>query len=144
MPLIEIKRLVPKIKKLNVPQIGVDSGKIRPFFLKIKTFFQDKVFKIFKSPVFNIVLSSLVLAVAIIQVAFSVMVYKVKAEDKVTRNVAKVIPFPASLVNYDSITYDQYLDEKDYIHHFYQSTKQEDVDLAEIDKQVLNNSRRIN
>jgi parvulin-like peptidyl-prolyl isomerase len=37
-----------------------------------------------------------------------------------------------------SVSYSQYLDEKDYIHHFYESTKQQNIDLAEIDKQVLN------
>lgn len=80
----------------------------------------------------------LVVLVSIAEIVFGVLIYKNKASDKITRAVAKAVPFPVAVVDYDVITYGQYLNEKDYIYHFYESTKQTDIDYGEIDKQVLN------
>ncbi|OQA04327.1 MAG: Foldase protein PrsA 1 precursor [bacterium ADurb.Bin400] len=77
------------------------------------------------------------LIVVVFQGIFAVMIYGLKKEDKVTRAVASVIPFPVALANHNVVTYDDYLKEKDYIHHFYGATKQENVNFNEIDRQIL-------
>lgn len=93
--------------------------------------------KVYESKIFKTIILSLIVLLSLVQIVFGVLIYKFQAEDKVTRLVAKIIPFPIAVVSYDIITYNQYLAEKDYIHHFYNSTQQEGVDLAEIDKQIL-------
>ncbi|MFA5926987.1 MAG: peptidylprolyl isomerase [Patescibacteria group bacterium] len=79
----------------------------------------------------------LAIIIALTQVVFAVMIYGFKKEDKVTRAVAAVIPYPIAIVNTQTVSYKEYLNEKDYIRHFYSTTKQEDVNLSEIDKQIL-------
>lgn len=64
------------------------------------------------------------------------MIYAFKKDTADVRFIAKIIPFPVAIVNYDVVTYNKYLHEKDYVHHFYNSTKQEGVDFTEVDKQV--------
>jgi len=76
--------------------------------------------------------------VALVQVGFGVMVYKFKSTDKFTRIAAKIIPYPAAIANQDVITYSEYLSERDYIHHFYESTGQTGIDYAAIDKEITN------
>lgn len=76
-------------------------------------------------------------ALSIMETVFAVLIYGFKKEDKITRFVATVIPYPAVIVNQDTITYHQYLKEKDYIHHFYSATGQTDVDLAAVDKEIV-------
>jgi len=81
----------------------------------------------------------LVLAVflSLIQAAFAVMIYGFKADDKITKTVASVLPYPIAVANYDFVTYKEYQNEKDYIHHFYAATEQEGIDYNMIDGQIL-------
>lgn len=76
--------------------------------------------------------------IAIAEIGFGVMVYKFKSTDKFTRIAAKIIPYPVAVANQDIITYAKYLQERDYIHHFYASTGQEGIDYATIDKEITN------
>jgi len=79
----------------------------------------------------------LVILLALAQLGFGVMIYGLHSEDKATRVAAKIIPFPVAVSNAYFITYADYLAEKDYIHHFYSSTKQGGVDYQQIDQQIL-------
>lgn len=79
----------------------------------------------------------LVVIAALIQLVFAVMIYGFKSENKATVWVAKVLPYPVAVVNYDFVTYSEYQNEKSYIHHFYASTQQGTVDYKEIDSQIL-------
>lgn len=76
--------------------------------------------------------------VAFVQIGFGVMVYKYKSADKATRIASKIIPYPVAVANQDVITYADYLQERDYIHHFYSSTGQSGIDYAAIDKEITN------
>ncbi|MEK9156410.1 MAG: peptidylprolyl isomerase [Patescibacteria group bacterium] len=79
----------------------------------------------------------LVFVVAVIEVVFAVLIYGYHKDDRFTRLAARFIPYPAVVYNHKVITYSQYLAERDYIYHFYKATEQENVSLAEIDKQIL-------
>jgi parvulin-like peptidyl-prolyl isomerase len=104
----------------------------------IKSFFSDGKFNRFMNArATKIVLLVLVLLIALVQIAFGVLIYGYKSEDKVTRVIARIIPFPVAIANQDFITYNDYLHEKDYIHHFYKATEQDKIDFAEINKQIL-------
>jgi foldase protein PrsA len=79
-----------------------------------------------------------VVAFAIVEIVFAVLIYGFRSEDKVTRIAAKIVPFPIAVANQDFVSYNDYLFEKDYIHHFYSSTQQTDIDLGAVDAEVLN------
>lgn len=107
----------------------------------IKYFFaSEKVKHVLTSKIIKGVCLFFVLLIALAQVVFGVLIYGFKSEDKATRVVSKIIPFPAAVANQDFITYADYLHEKDYIHHFYQATEQGNVDFTEIDKQIIDQS----
>lgn len=78
-----------------------------------------------------------VVVLALVQFVFSIMIYGFKSETKSTKTVAKILPFPIAVVNYDFVTYSEYQSEKDYIHHFYASTQQGKIDYKNIDSQIL-------
>lgn len=139
-----------KFVKLAGEKIGIFFKKISPIFVKIKELFLfigGKIKIVLNSAVLKKVFSSkwtrgiafaLLMLFALGQVLFGILIYGFKSEDKVTRIAAKIVPFPIAVVNQDFITYDDYLHEKDYIHHFYQTTQQDKVDFGEIDKQIVN------
>jgi parvulin-like peptidyl-prolyl isomerase len=79
----------------------------------------------------------LIIVLGLVEVVFAVMIYGFKRGDKATRAVANVVPYPAAITSFGFVSYGNYLSEKAYIHHFYTSTKQENVAFAEIDKQIL-------
>lgn len=97
----------------------------------------DKFNQFFASKIVKRIGFALVVLIVIVQIAFGVLIYGFKSEDKATRIIAKIIPFPVAVANQDFITYGGYLHEKDYIHHFYKATEQDKVDFNEIDKQIL-------
>lgn len=66
-----------------------------------------------------------------------VLIYGFKYDTNVIRITSKIVPYPIAIVNYDFISYKQYLSEVDYIHHFYTATQQEGIDYKEIDRQIV-------
>lgn len=106
---------------------------------KIKSVLQsDLVKRFFASKWTKGITFCLIILFGLAQLVFGILIYGFKSEDKITRTAAKVIPFPVAVVNQDFISYADFLHEKDYIHHFYGATQQDQVDYAEIDKQILN------
>lgn len=77
-------------------------------------------------------------ALGVIELAFAVLIYGFHSTDKATRIAAKVVPYPAAVVNQGFISYNEYLTERDYIHHFYNSTGQADLDYKAIDSEIIN------
>lgn len=124
----KIKSLGDKIKKIFA-KLAI---RLIPLLSKLGILRQKKIFRVLLSS-----LPILVLVAAILQVAFAVMIYGLKKEDRITRSIASVIPYPVAIVNAQTVSYREYLNEKEYIRHFYSSTKQEDVNFSEIDKQIL-------
>ena len=120
-----------KVKTIKLP--GGD--KIKDFGAKAKN---SNAIKFLGSSKFIKFVIWLLFIVAIIQIGFGVMVYKFKSTDKFTRIAAKIIPYPVAIANQDVITYEDYLEERDYIHHFYASTGQEGIDYVAIDKEITN------
>lgn len=122
-------KMPEKLKKIKLP----GKEKIKGFGVKIK---DSSVVRFLISPKAIKVLIWIFFVIAIIQIGFGVMVYKFKSEDRATRIASKIFPYPVAIVNQDVITYSEYLQEKDYIHHFYASTSQTDIDYASIDSQI--------
>ncbi len=79
----------------------------------------------------------ILLIILVAQIFFGVMIYGFKAEDRITRIAAKIVPYPIVIVNYNVVTYNDFLVEKDYIHHFYEATKQDTSNFSDVDKQIL-------
>ncbi|MFA4995624.1 MAG: peptidylprolyl isomerase [Patescibacteria group bacterium] len=106
--------------------------------VSIKSFFtSEKVKSFLTSKVTQRICLFLIILIVLVQIVFGILVYGFKSEDKATRIVSKIIPFPVAIANQDFVTYNDYLHEKDYIHHFYNATEQDNVDFTEIDKQIL-------
>lgn len=120
-----------KIRNLNIP----GKEKMQNLGTKVK---DSNTAKFFSSSKFVKLLIWLLFFISIIQIGFGIMVYGLKSTDQYTRIVAKVIPYPVAVVNQDIITYAKYLHERDYIHHFYESTGQQGIDYAAIDKEITN------
>lgn len=125
-------------------------GKIKPFFTKMKPFFARIAEK--SRPFFSAIavylkkvkwqklaLPTMILVVilAIAEITFAVLIFGFKMDNKATKMAAKIVPFPIAVVNYDFVTYNDYLKEKEYIHHFYQATQQEGISYGEIDSQIV-------
>lgn len=86
-----------------------------------------------------VIIAIIVSLFALVELIFGVMIYGFKVENKATKFVSKVIPFPAAYTSSGVITMADYYHEKDYINHFYDSTKQESgVDQKELSKQIIN------
>ncbi len=79
----------------------------------------------------------MVIILAVVQFCFGIAIYCFHKDTAATQRVAKIIPFPVAVVNYDFITLSQFQAEKDYIHHFYAATQQETSSYTDIDKQIL-------
>lgn len=103
-----------------------------------KTKDPSKFIVFLKSLLFKKIVLVLVIFIALVQVAFGILVYGFKSENKITRIAAKIIPYPIAIVNQDVVTYEDYLSEKDYIHHFYETTQQGNIDYKSIDSEILN------
>jgi len=76
--------------------------------------------------------------IAIAEFAFGILVYGYKSTDKVTAKAAAIVPYPITAVNEGFISYNQFIKEREYIHHFYNSTGQQELDFEAIDKEILN------
>lgn len=121
--------------KMSINKIGFVIGKIKSLIIKLFT--SEKLNSFFRSKMTKRISLILIILIGLVQIGFGVMIYGFKSEDKVTRVVASIIPFPVAITNQNFISYSDYLHEKDYIHHFYKATEQDKVDFAEVDKQIL-------
>lgn len=74
----------------------------------------------------------------VVELVFAILIYGFHSTDKATRIAVKVVPYPAAVVNQGFISYNEYLTERDYIHHFYNSTGQADLDYKAIDSEIIN------
>ncbi|MCX6808378.1 MAG: peptidylprolyl isomerase [Candidatus Berkelbacteria bacterium] len=132
---LKIKIKMPDFKKCTQNCVAIFgnlwSNRGRLKFVKVKTDFETP-------RLVKIILASLILLVFSVLVFFGVMIYGIKSQDKITQTVAHYIPYPVAVVNYDFVTYFDYTNETDYIHHFYSSTKQDaSVNMSDVDKQIL-------
>lgn len=85
-----------------------------------------------------VVVAIIISIFALAELVFSVMIYGFKIENKATKLVVRIIPLPAAYTSSGVITMADFYHEKDYINHFYDSTKQESgVDQKELSKQIL-------
>ena len=85
----------------------------------------------------NSAVIALICFLFVIEFVFAINIYAFKSNDNITKQVARVIPYPAAFTTSGIVTVSQYWKEKDYIEHFYASTKQESIDEAELSKQIL-------
>lgn len=140
MERMKMKRILNGLKNNQLRKLSGFLGKLKIIRKseEIETKEPNKFVVFLKSLLFKKIVLVLVIFLALVQAAFGILVYGFKSENKITRTVAKIIPFPIAIVNQDVITYADYLSEKDYIHHFYQTTQQGDIDYESIDSEILN------
>lgn len=128
-------KLEGKMKKLrDLLQSLVQKIAIR--FLKTKetvaVFKESKYFFILKKTGWVVLF-----LVIVVQFVAAVLIYGYKSEIQPVKIAARIIPFPIAVVNTSFVTYNDYIHEKSYVHHFYSSTDQEGINYEEIDKQIL-------
>lgn len=86
-----------------------------------------------------VIIAILISIFALAELVFGVMIYGFKMENKATKLAVRIIPLPAAYTSSGVITMADFYHEKDYINHFYNSTKQTSgVDQKELGKQILN------
>lgn len=119
------------IKKIKLPKVKINKEKVSSFTNNkvLRTIFSKIVLKVF---------IIILIVVALVEVALGVLIYGFKSENAIVKKAAMVIPLPVAAVNQYFITYNDYIEEKDYIHHFYASTEQGDLDYETIDKEIMN------
>ena len=87
--------------------------------------------------IFFKVLFGLALVVFCLEVAFGIAIYSGKVNDSVSRVVAKIVPYPAVIVQGRLVTIDNYYKNYQYISQFYSKTQQPDVNLDDVKKKIM-------
>lgn len=87
--------------------------------------------------VLRMAILALILLAFSVEFIFAVSIYIFKSDSALTKKVASVIPYPAAFTTAGIVTVNQYWEEKDYIEHFYASTKQESVNSDDLSTQIL-------
>ena len=137
---------IPKLKKPNLKiksKLNLKSFKrinsLLSLVLKKVRVFVGKVFTSRVTRILKRVTTVFVFVAVFIMIGFAVMIYGFKSQDVATVAVAKYIPYPIAIVDYDFVTYRDFISEKNYIHHFYSATEQDQgaVDYNVIDKQII-------
>lgn len=83
------------------------------------------------------ILAGVIILLGLSQLIFAILIYGFHQDNKPVRVAVSLIPFPVAVADFDIVTYKDYLVERDYVHHFYAATKQDNVGYSEIDKQIL-------
>lgn len=91
----------------------------------------------FSSPALVHLLAGAIIVLFVAEFAFAISIYGFKSKDNFTRMAANIIPYPAAFTTSGIVTVSQYWKEKDYIEHFYASTKQATLDNRELSDQIL-------
>ena len=68
---------------------------------------------------------------------YGVMIYGYRSKDADVRSIAKIVPYPIALVNYDVVTYGEYLHETDYVRHYYEYAQAGIEDYKPIFQQIF-------
>lgn len=129
------------------PEVKLDGSKVKQSFSlfvnKSKDFFQ-KIFTPIKNSLskvnwqkFKLPAIILLSLFCVAEVVFGIIIYGFKVDNRATALAGKIVPYPVAVANYDFVTYEDYLFERNYIHHFYQSTNQDSVNYKEIDSQII-------
>ena len=144
-----MKEKMTKEKKIKLPKMNVKFDGMKKIFVRVGNFFKNLFIKSksldvrakLESKIYkriSLVAGIVFLALAIYIVVIGVMIYGFKSQAKVVTFTGRYIPYPVAVVNYDFVTYGDYLAEADYISHFYKATQMDgSVDFKEIDKQIV-------
>lgn len=136
------------MKKINLPKINIKKIKIDQNTIFKAKVFLSKVLDVARNLVdstkriamlrpVKIATLTVVIILSISQIVFAVLIYGFKSDANIVKAVSKVIPYPVATVGSDIVRYDEFLHERDYIHHFYQATEQTGVNFDEIDRQIV-------
>lgn len=82
-------------------------------------------------------LAILIILIFLVEFSFAISIYAFKSKDNITRSVAKAIPYPAVFAASGVSTVSDFWTEKEYIEHFYNSTKQTDYSEEDLVQQIL-------
>lgn len=145
---VDLKGWLIKTKEVLAKGLGA----LRNAFFSTRRFFK----RLSETKTYRVsckILIALLIILAFVQFAFGVLIYGfagkeysdksifkflyVASNSQVTTYVGKIVPYPIAVVNYDFVTYRDFLNEQSYIHHFYSATKQEDIDFKGIDRQII-------
>lgn len=121
--------------------------KIKSKSVKVESKIESDIDKELKTPpekqpmkrIIFIIIAIIISLFALAELVFGVMIYGLKMENKATKLAVRIIPLPAAYTSSGVVTMADFYHEKDYINHFYNSTKQTSgVDQKELSKQILN------
>jgi len=118
-----------RIFKFKRIERSADLGKGKKIFFNVR--------KISSKQALKTALIVIILIVFCIELAFAVSIYAFGTQNKASRLVARIIPYPAVFTASGLVTVSEYWKEKDYIEHFYASTQQTGVDSHDLSKQIL-------
>ncbi|OQB05925.1 MAG: Foldase protein PrsA 1 precursor [bacterium ADurb.Bin212] len=82
-------------------------------------------------------LAIVIILIFLVEFSFALSIYAFKSTDNITKSVAKAIPYPAVFAASGVSTVNDFWAEKEYIEHFYNSTKQTDYSEEDLVKQIL-------
>lgn len=126
------------LKRIVVTALSIDSSKSNPIKAKKLPSNGKKRFKIEDPKQFaKMLLIALVMVIFTVELVFGVMIYGFKMDNTATKSIAKIIPYPAAFTASGIVTVSQYWNERDYIEHFYASTKQESLNSTDLSSQIL-------
>jgi len=86
---------------------------------------------------FTKALSALAVIVMFAVTYYGVMIYGYGSKADNVRAVAKIVPYPIAVVNYDVVTYGEYLHETDYVRHYYEYAQAGIEDYKPIYQQIF-------
>ncbi len=133
-----MKKLVEK-SKIVLTNIGdkINVKKISDKKIIKKKLTNKKSKKSSSQSLVKSLVASIIVLIFVVELAFAISVYRIKMKDDVTIAMAKIIPYPAIITASGVVTVAEYWMEKDYIEHYYESTKQNDYDINELSDQIL-------
>ena len=83
------------------------------------------------------IIFGLAIFVFAVEVAFAVSIYKYKESDNVTKFIARVVPYPAAIVQGRVVTVNDYYKNYQYVEKFYSTTQESSIDLEAVKEKVL-------
>lgn len=86
---------------------------------------------------FTKALSALAVMVMLAVTYYGVMIYAYGSKADNVQSVAKIVPYPIAVVNYDVVTYGEYLHETDYVRHYYEYAQAGIEDYKPIYQQIF-------
>ncbi|MEI7792212.1 MAG: peptidylprolyl isomerase [Candidatus Berkelbacteria bacterium] len=128
-----------KIKKVDLSKVHAATKNLASKTKDIHKSSREYCENLSESSGFKVFVKTLNVVAIIIMIAityFAVLIYGYRSKDADVKAVAKVVPYPVTLVNYDAVTYAELTHEVGYVHHYYNYAQAGIEDYTQIDQQI--------